>query len=193
VTNSAQNGFSQSASAQPPQGTWENGVFDYDHLKKSYLPTYTRHWDDQSKVPFLYSLSTGIWISYDDLQSIRIKSDYIKREKLAGAMFWELSSDRNYELITSTYEVLNNEMKPSNESKPPKETSSSVVKTKPAASPKISLTKISNDDYPIWEINKDYKIGDQVMFEKKMYRCTLPHKSLPGWTPYVVGALWQAI
>ncbi|CAF1137588.1 unnamed protein product [Adineta ricciae] len=64
VTNIDQDGFSQSASSQLPTGTWENGVFDYDHLKKSYIPSYNRYWDNESKVPFLYNPLTAIWISY---------------------------------------------------------------------------------------------------------------------------------
>jgi len=56
VTSTALNGFSQDASSQLPMGTWENGVFDYDHLKKSYIPSYIRYWDDQSKVPFLETM-----------------------------------------------------------------------------------------------------------------------------------------
>ncbi len=193
MTNSAENGFSQSSSGYPPVGTWEAGVFDYDHIKKSYLPTYTRYWDNASKVPFLYNSSTGIWISYDDLESIRIKIDYIKREKLVGAMFWELSSDRNYELISSAYHSLNNRMPLSPESKPPNETMSSPIKKKSFDPPKVSLTKPSNSSYPIWELNKAYQIGDQVTFEDKKYRCIQPHKSLPGWTPFNIPALWEAI
>jgi GH18 family chitinase len=54
------NGFSQTASNQLPSGTWENGVFDYDHLKKSFIPSYNRYWDENSKVPYLFSSSTGI-------------------------------------------------------------------------------------------------------------------------------------
>lgn len=155
-------------------GTWENGVFDYDHIKKSYLPTYTRYWDDQSKVPFIYNPSTTIWISYDDKQSIEIKSDYIKREKLAGAMFWELSGDRDSELISVTFNNLNNDLKPSNES---------IYHEK----------RIDNNNLSNWEANKDYKIGEQVMYENKIYTCLLPHKSYPGWTPYTIGELWKPL
>ncbi len=190
VTSTAQNGFSQSASAQPPTGTWENGVFDYDHIKKSYIPTYKRYWDSQSKVPFLYNTSTGIWISYDDLQSIRIKNDYIKREKLAGAMFWELSSDRNSELIGATFEQLNNDLKPSLESNPPIELIIQIESTTSSSSIKFLSTKT---DYLNWETYKDYKFGEQVIYENKIYRCLLPHKSLPGWTPFAVGVLWKSI
>ena len=75
------NGFSQPASSQLPPGTWENGIYDYDDLKKNYLPTYTRYWDDQSKVPFLYNAPKGMWISYDDLQSNTVKNNYIIQQQ----------------------------------------------------------------------------------------------------------------
>lgn len=186
VTDSSLNGFSQSASRQAPLGTWENGVFDYDHLKKSYIPTYTRYWDEQSKVPFLYNQSTGIWISYDDSQSIEIKSNYIKQEKLAGAMFWELSSDRNAELISATSNILNNGLKPSSESQPP---------PTEALPPPINQTETTSINVPptLWEENKEYQVGDRVSYEHRLYICLVTHRSLPGWTPYLVGALWKLV
>lgn len=190
LKNIDQNGFSQSASAQPPTGTWENGVYDYDHLKKSYIPTYTRYWDSQSKVPFLYNLSTNIWISYDDLQSIGIKADYIKREKLAGAMFWELSSDRNSELIDATYEVLNNDVRPSLDANPPIEITNQTV---PMTTRKTVSTKAKKDKYPVWIEFKDYKFGEYISYDSKIYRCIVTHQSLPGWTPFAVRSLWKPL
>ena len=87
MTSADLNGFSQPSSGQLPPGTWKNGVYDYDDLKKNYLPTYTRFWDDQSKVPFLFNKNNSIWITYDDLQSNTFKNNYILPENLAGAIF----------------------------------------------------------------------------------------------------------
>jgi chitinase len=39
------------------------------------------------------------FISYDDPQSIRAKAQYVKEHRLGGMMFWELSEDRNDELL----------------------------------------------------------------------------------------------
>jgi chitinase len=196
VKSAELNGFSQPASAYPPTGTWENGVFDYDHLKKSYLPTYTRYWDSQSKVPFLYNSTTGIWISYDDRESIRIKSDYIKREELAGAMFWELSGDRRYELIDVTKEVLSSSDAPSPDSYPPVESKSPAVPTSTAYS-KVTAERISakkiNKTFPVWQMAKQYSVGDRVMYQNKPYRCIRGHMSLQGWTPMTVPQLWQSL
>jgi len=97
------NGYSQPASS-----ACENPVLTYDDLKKNYVPVFTRFWDDQSKVPFLFNRDKGVWISYDDLESNTNKNNYILQEHLAGAMFWELSGDRTAELIGNTYSQLNN-------------------------------------------------------------------------------------
>mgnify|MGYP001996113581 FL=1 len=56
-------------------------------------------------VPYLYNPSTGIWISYDDVESMAIKTQYIVSEGLGGAMYWELSSDTaDAELLSVVYE-----------------------------------------------------------------------------------------
>ena len=98
----------QSATGAASNGTWEAGVFDYKDLKNNFLGQgYTRYWDDAAQVPWLYNPNTGIWISYDDAESIEIKSDYIVSQNLGGAMYWELSSDtHDAELLTKVYETL---------------------------------------------------------------------------------------
>ena len=80
-------------------GTWESGVFDYTDIRANYLPTMTRYWDSQAQVPYLYDPVRKLWISYDDPESMKVKADYIKAKGLGGAMAWELSGDRNQELI----------------------------------------------------------------------------------------------
>ncbi len=74
-------------------GTWEPGFVDYSDIADNYLPSYTRHWDDDAKVPYLYNAQTKTFVSYDDPESIGYKAEYIRDKGLAGGMFWELSSD----------------------------------------------------------------------------------------------------
>lgn len=76
-----------------PKGTQGGGAFDYRDLKQNYLPTYTRYWNDEAKVPWLYSSSTQTMISYDDPESIGIKANYARTQQLGGVMIWELSTD----------------------------------------------------------------------------------------------------
>ncbi|CAF2946012.1 unnamed protein product [Rotaria sp. Silwood2] len=194
VTSAAQNGFSQPASSQLPMGTWENGIFDYDHLKRSFLPTYTRYWDDASKVPFLFNPSTGIWISYDDLQSISLKNDYIKREQLGGAMFWELSGDRTAELVGATFLALTNGQTPPPGTNPPTAPTPTTARTNPPSSTaSLSTTKAPSGDALQWQTNKYYSVGDRVTYGGKTYRCIQAHTSLSTWTPVDVPALWQLV
>ena len=47
----------------------------------------------QLKLPYLYNATTGTFSSYDDNESMKYKTDYIKTKGLSGAMFWELSGD----------------------------------------------------------------------------------------------------
>ena len=104
---SANNGLFQSHTGVP-QGTWEPGNFDYDDLKENYLPTYTRYWHDEAQVPWLYNPATGIMISYDDPESLGIKSQYIVDNNFGGMMFWELSGDDDQSsLLTSIYDTFN--------------------------------------------------------------------------------------
>ena len=79
---------------------------DYEIIEKNYLNKngYTRYFHSQSKVPWLYNGST--FISYEDPESIGLKTDYIKSKKLGGAMIWELSQDPDGELLDALYDGL---------------------------------------------------------------------------------------
>lgn len=105
-TNSG-SGQYQSCSSLP-QGTWEAGVFDFTDLENQYINKsgYTRYWNDTAKVPFLWNPSTQTFISYDDVESIGYKTSFLKSKGLAGAMFWELSADRNKTLLNKVYNDL---------------------------------------------------------------------------------------
>jgi len=99
-------------------GTWENGVFDFYDLVENYIELngYTRYWHDIAKVPWLYNPITQIMISYDDIQSMHEKVNFIKEADLGGAMFWEFSGDRGYGLQDEVYNILilDNEDPPEN-------------------------------------------------------------------------------
>ncbi|MFD2703282.1 glycosyl hydrolase family 18 protein [Paenibacillus shunpengii] len=91
------NGQYQTCSGGSSVGTWEPGSFDFYDLEANYINKngYTRYWNDTAKVPYLYNASNKRFISYDDVESLGHKTAYIKSKGLGGAMFWELSGDRN--------------------------------------------------------------------------------------------------
>lgn len=102
----ANNGLFQTATGVPP-GTWEAGVFDYHDLVTRYIdqPGFTRLWDPTAKVPYLWNASNGVFISYDDPESLAEKARYVKDNGLAGAMFWELSSDTGENALLDSVNV----------------------------------------------------------------------------------------
>jgi chitinase len=74
---------------------------DYSELASSFIGRqgFVRYWDDLAKAPYLWNSASRTFITYDDPQSIRIKTQYVKARHLGGMMFWELSEDRNDELL----------------------------------------------------------------------------------------------
>ena len=78
----------------------------YNLIAANYLnqPGYIRYFHSHSKVPWLYNGST--FISYEDPQSIGLKTDYIKSKGLGGAMIWELSQDPDKVLLNALYNGL---------------------------------------------------------------------------------------
>ena len=56
---------------------------------------FTRYWDDVAKVPYAYNpnLEGGVFASYDDAQSTRLKLDFAHSRHLGGVLFWEISAD----------------------------------------------------------------------------------------------------
>jgi chitinase len=74
---------------------------DYSELANKLIGRqgFVRHWDDRAKAPYLWNSSSRTFISYDDPESIGIKAQYVKARHLGGMMFWELSEDRNDELL----------------------------------------------------------------------------------------------
>ena len=76
-------------------GTGTLRVGGYTAIAATFLksPAYVRYWDDVAKVPWLYNAAAKEWITYEDVQSMRLKGEYVVAQKLGGAMFWELSND----------------------------------------------------------------------------------------------------
>jgi len=60
---------------------------------------FTRYWDDASKVPYLYNPQQQIFVSYEDEESLKLKCQYIRSQKLGGIMFWEYFGDSNGKLL----------------------------------------------------------------------------------------------
>jgi chitinase len=100
-------GLYQKRAPPLPPGTWEAGVFDYRDLAKNYVGKFQRHWHDEAKVPWLYDPKSGVMISYDDAESLRLKAEYVNQHQLGGVMFWDLSADdEKGTLVTTLHKTL---------------------------------------------------------------------------------------
>ncbi|MEP7107786.1 MAG: glycoside hydrolase family 18 protein [Ferruginibacter sp.] len=75
------------------------GGFDYLKDSLENKMGFTKYWDDIAKAPYLFNPQTKVFITYDDERSIREKCAYIKKNNLAGAMFWEYADDKREYLI----------------------------------------------------------------------------------------------
>lgn len=73
----------------------------YSYLKDSLVNRkgYVRYWDKESAAPYLFNAEKKIFITYDDEESVKSKCRYIRKHKLAGAMFWEYFGDKKLYLL----------------------------------------------------------------------------------------------
>lgn len=93
VTAGATHGLYQSATGAGP-GTWENGVLDYHDIAANYLGAgFTVYRDPASLVPFAFNANTGVFITYDDPESLAHKRAFAIERELGGVMVWDMSSD----------------------------------------------------------------------------------------------------
>jgi chitinase len=80
----------------------------YSMLAENFIDKngYIRHWDDDAKAPYLWNQTKRIFYTYDDEQSLRYKTEYIKEQGLTGAMYWEHSHDVTETLLGALYDAL---------------------------------------------------------------------------------------
>lgn len=85
-----------------PAGTWEKGIFDYSDLENNFVNKdgYNRHWNEASKVAYLYNSENQTFITYNDPTSMKYNASLVKSLNLAGVMSWDISGDRNRTLST---------------------------------------------------------------------------------------------
>ena len=72
------------------KGKWEGGVYDYKDLP---LQGAEEHLDSKRGAGYSFDKSQGQFITYESPASADVKADFIRKEGLRGAMFWELSGD----------------------------------------------------------------------------------------------------
>jgi chitinase len=54
---------------------------------------FTRYWDTVAKAPYAFNIQRRLMATYDDSESIKLKTEYVVDKKLNGIMFWQLADD----------------------------------------------------------------------------------------------------
>jgi chitinase len=87
------NGLFQRAGPAPREWTGTN--VDVAHLSRAKLEAagFRVFTEPDAQAPFAYNPSTGVWITYDDAESLARKADYVRARGLRGMMIWEAGSD----------------------------------------------------------------------------------------------------
>lgn len=78
----------------------------YTTIKEKYLSNsdYVEYWDDVAKASYLLNKTTGEFISFDSIRSIKEKCNYSKNSGIMGVMFWDYSEDTTGELMNAINE-----------------------------------------------------------------------------------------
>ena len=92
----------------PFYGHGTKGLPDFVYYRDIInLSGYTKHWDDEAKVPYFTNDEDDFVLCYEDSESIAIKCAYIKETGIRGAMYWESHlDDDNLTLTKAVYHGL---------------------------------------------------------------------------------------
>lgn len=80
-------------------GLYQQGVFKYfipyKHFDRRLNSDsgFTFYMDSTALAPFAYNSTTKTFFTFDDKRSVTEKMNYVKKMKLGGIMFWELTLD----------------------------------------------------------------------------------------------------
>ncbi len=65
----------------------------HKNIKDSLSKGFNIYWDDVAKAPYAFNKERKIFATFDDKQSIRLKTLYARKNKLNGIMFWQMVDD----------------------------------------------------------------------------------------------------
>jgi len=84
-----------------------NGYSNYGAITANMLGQgFDRYWDAKASVPYLYSPTKQIFVSYEDPESIAVKCNYVLDRKLGGVMFWDYEGDPSGALLRAIQDSL---------------------------------------------------------------------------------------
>ena len=93
------------------------GFNNYNNLMKLRSQGFNEHFDKSAMAPWLFNSEKKIFWTFDNAQSVALKSLYVAEHGLRGLMFWELSGDDSSGTLIhaiSTKEMPDVSIKPTN-------------------------------------------------------------------------------
>ncbi len=83
-------------------------AFPYSRLADEYIGKggFTRHWDDAAKAPYLWNPQSRTFISYDDPESLKHKTAFVREKGLGGIMYWQHAHDPGETLLRAVHDNL---------------------------------------------------------------------------------------
>ena len=90
------------------QSATSAGALTYSEIVSSYLnnAAYEQYWDSNCQVPYLYSSSEQVFITYDNPASIAIKTRYAADNGFAGMMYWQDAQDSGDTLFDALMDAM---------------------------------------------------------------------------------------
>ena len=58
-------------------------------------------WDKKAHAPWLWNEKEKMFITFDDSRSLADKARYVRKNRLGGILLWELSGDRDGDLVNA--------------------------------------------------------------------------------------------
>ncbi len=81
-----------------------HGYVPYSVISTTMLNNgFDRYWDEASSVPYLYNPQQKIFVSYEDAESLALKSRYVVDQHLGGIMFWDYAGDPTGGLLNTIH------------------------------------------------------------------------------------------
>jgi chitinase len=80
-------------------GLFQSGKFksfvDHRRFAQELTPAkgFKAYWDETAKAPYMYNAADKLFVTYDNEQSMKLKTEYAIDQKLDGIMFWEWTCD----------------------------------------------------------------------------------------------------
>ncbi len=82
------------------RGLFQSGTFkrmvNYKNFDTYFKPAdgFVFYWDKASQTPYCYNTEKHLFGTFDDVRSVQLKMNYVKKMGLGGIMFWELTCDK---------------------------------------------------------------------------------------------------